>query len=71
MNFSIKDLEYLEYAIKNKDRCRIVAYCTCALIEECINKDNDLWVNIYTFENCGDTLIMQLFNYIGCNANKG
>lgn len=68
MGFSIKDLEYLDYAIKNKDRCRIKVYNDCAWIEECINPDSDIWVNIYEFEKYGNQLVEQLFNYIGCNV---
>ena len=68
MKFSIKDLEYLDYAIKYKDRCRIRVEDTCAWIEECINSDSDLWVNIYMFEKYGSNLIEQLFYHIGCNV---
>lgn len=32
-------------------------------------KANDEWDSIYVFENYGQDLIAQLFNYIGCNAD--
>ena len=69
MGFTIKDLEYLEYAIKNKDRCRIIVDNNTAWIEECINKDDDMWVVLYPFKQYGDCLIAQLFGYIGCDCD--
>lgn len=37
--------------------------------DECVDEENDEWDSVFVFNNYGQDLIVQLFNYIGCNAN--
>lgn len=70
MVFTEQELDWLQLTIENNDKYRISVDNDCISIDECIDEENDEWESAYTFDNYGQDLIVQLFNYIGCNANR-
>lgn len=66
---SEKEAEWLQLAIKNKDKYHISVDNDCISIDECVDEENDEWDSVFIFNNYGYDLLVQLFNYIGCNAD--
>ena len=69
MRFNEPEVLWIFKAISDHDRYRISVDNDCISIDECIDDENDEWDSVYVFENYGQNLIVQLFNYIGCNAD--
>ena len=69
-SFNKEELEWLQLAIEDNSKYRIAVDNDCISIDECIYEENDEWECAYTFFNYGQDLIVQLFNYIGCNADR-
>lgn len=67
--FTEQELDWLQLAIEDNDKYRIAVDNDCISVDECIDEEKDEWNSVYTFDNYGQDLIVQLFNYIGCNAN--
>lgn len=65
MRFNEPEVLWIFKAISDRDRYRIAVDNDCISIDE----KNDEWDSVYVFENYGQDLIVQLFNYIGCNAD--
>ena len=61
MSFTEQELKWLELAIEDNDKYHISVDNDCISIDE--------WDSVFVFNNYGQDLIVQLFNYIGCNAN--
>ena len=70
MNFNKNEVKWLELAIKDHDKYRISVDNDMISIDECIDEKNDEWDSVLVFDNYGQDLIVQLFNYIGCNADR-
>lgn len=68
-NLTEKEIEWLTLATKNNNKYHISVDNDCISIDECINEENDEWDSAYIFNNYGADLLVQLFNYIGCNAD--
>lgn len=68
MNLSKEELEWLQLAIEDNNTYRIEVDNDGICIDKCVDKDNDEWECAFTFNNYGQELLVQLFNYIGCNA---
>ena len=58
MVLSEQELDWLQLAIEDNSKYHIS-----------VDKENDEWDSVFVFNNYGQDLIVQLFNYIGCNAN--
>ena len=69
MRFNEPEVLWIFKAISDQDRYRIAVGNDCISIDECIDEENDEWDSVYVFDNYGQDLIVQLFNYIGCNAD--
>lgn len=69
MIFNKNELKWLELAIKNHDKYHVSVDNDMISIDECIDEDNDEWDSVLVFDNYGQDLIVQLFNYIGCHAD--
>lgn len=69
MSFTEQELKWLELAIEDNDKYHISVDNDYISIDECIDEENDEWDSVLVFDNYGQDLIVQLFNYIGCNAN--
>ena len=69
MRFNEPEVLWIFKAISDHDRYRISVDNDCISIDECIDEENDEWDSAYVFDNYGQDLIVQLFNYIGCNAD--
>ena len=69
MAFSKNELDWIQLAINDNNKHRISVDNDCISIDECIDEKNDEWDSVYVFDNYGQDLIVQLFNYIGCNAD--
>lgn len=63
-----KELEWLELAIEDNNTYRVVVDNDCISIDK-FNRDNDEWEFAFVFDSYGQELLVQLFNYIGCNAD--
>ena len=66
MNFNESDVLWIFKAITDRDRYCITVDNDCVSIDERVD---DEWESVYVFNNYGQDLIVQLFNYIGCNAD--
>ena len=69
MNFSKKELEWLQLAIKHNNKYHIAVDNDCISVDAYIEEE-DWWESAYIFDNYGQDLIVQLFNYIGCKADR-
>ena len=69
MRFNEPEVLWIFKAISDHDRYRISVDNDYISIDECIDEENDEWDSAYVFDNYGQDLIVQLFNYIGCNAD--
>ena len=69
MVFSENELDWIRLSIEDNNKYHISVDNDCISIDECIDEKNDEWDSVYVFENYGQDLIVQLFNYIGCNAD--
>ena len=69
MRFNEPEVLWIFKAISDRGRYRITVDNDCISIDECIDEKNDEWDSVYVFDNYGQDLIVQLFNYIGCNAD--
>ena len=69
MTFSKNELDWIQLAINDNNKYHISVDNDCISINECIDEKNDEWHSVYVFDNYGQDLIVQLFNYIGCNAD--
>ena len=69
MDFKEQELKWIKRAIDDNNKYHISVDNDCISIDECIDEANDEWDSVYVFENYGQDLIVQLFNYIGCNAD--
>ena len=69
MRFNEPEVLWIFKAISDRYRYRIAVDNDCISIDECIDEENDEWDSVYVFDNYGQDLIVQLFNYIGCNAD--
>ena len=70
MDFKKEELKWLELAIKDHNTYRVSVDNDCISVDECIDEENDEWDSVWVFDNYGQDLIVQLFNYIGCNADR-
>lgn len=66
---SVEEIGWLVLAAKNNDRYHVAVDNDCISIDECIDDENDEWDSVYIFNNYGADLLVQLFNYIGCDAD--
>lgn len=66
---SEKEVKWLQLAIKDKEKYHISVDNDCISIDECVDEENDEWDSVFIFDNYGYDLLVQLFNYIGCNAD--
>lgn len=69
MQLSKTELKWLELAIKDHDTYRVSVDNDMISIDECIDEKNNEWDSVFIFDNYGQDLIVQLFNYIGCYAD--
>ena len=70
MNLNKEELEWLQLAIGDNNEYHIAVDNYCISIDECVDEENDDWDSVFVFNNYGQDLIVQLFNYIGCNAKE-
>lgn len=70
MNFRRGEAEWLQLAIEDNNKYRIAVDNDGVYIMECIDEESGEWDSVYVFDNYGQDLIVQLFNYIGCNADR-
>lgn len=70
MKFKKNELKWIELAIKDHDKYRVSVDNDWISIDECIDEENDEWDSVCVFDNYGQDLIVQLFNYIGCYADR-
>ena len=68
-NLSKREVEWLQLAIEDNNKYRVAVDNDCISIDECVDDDNDEWESVFVFDNYGYELLVQLFNYIGCNAD--
>lgn len=68
-NLSEKELEWLQLAIEDNDTYHIAVDNDCVSIDKCTDKEYDEWECVFTFNNYGYELLVQLFHYIGCDAD--
>lgn len=68
-NLNKKEVEWLQLAIENNNKYHIAVDNDCISIDECVDEENDEWDSVFVFDNYGYELLVQLFNYIGCNAD--
>lgn len=66
---SEKEVEWLQLAIKDNNKYHISVDNDCISIDKCVDEENDEWDSVFIFDNYGYDLLVQLFNYIGCNAD--
>lgn len=66
---SEQEVKWLRLAINDKDKYHISVDNDCISIDECVDEENDEWDSVFIFDNYGYDLLVQLFNYIGCNAD--
>lgn len=69
MNFNKKELEWLQLAVTHNNKYRISVDNDCISVDAYIEEDDE-WNWVFTFDNYGQDLIVQLFNYIGCNTDR-
>lgn len=69
MTFNQKEIDWIQLAIEDNNKYQISVDNDCISIDECIDEEDDEWDSVYVFESYGQDLIVQLFNYIGCNAD--
>ena len=67
---SAKEIGWLVLAAKNNDRYHVSVDNDCISIDECVDQENDEWDSVLVFDNYGADLLVQLFNYIGCCADR-
>lgn len=70
MQLSKKEIEWLQLAIEDNNKYHIEVDNDLISIDKCIDEENDEWDSVFVFDNYGHDLIVQLFNYIGCNADS-
>lgn len=70
MQLSKKEIKWLQLAIEDNDKYHISVDNDLISIDECIDEENDEWDSVFVFDNYGQDLIVQLFNYIGCYADR-
>lgn len=63
------ELKWLQFAIEDNDKYHISVDNDCVSIDVCVNEEYDEWESVFCFNNYGYELLVQLFNYIGCNAD--
>ena len=61
-----QELDWLQLAIEDNNKYHISVDNDCISIDECVDEENDEWDSVFVFNNYGQDLIVQLFNYIGC-----
>ena len=64
-----EEIDWLRLAIEDNYNYRVSVDNDCVFIDKRI--DDDIWVDwecVFTFNNYGYEFIVQLLNYIGCNA---
>ena len=69
MQLSKNEIKWLQLAIEDNNKYHISVDNDLISIDECIDEENDEWDSVLVFDNYGQDLIVQLFNYIGCNAD--
>lgn len=67
MNFTQEEIDWLELAIADNNKYRISVDNDCVCVDKYENDSE--YECVFTFDNYGQDLIVQLLNYIGCNAN--
>ena len=63
MNFSEEEIEWIKLAVENNNDYHIIVDNDCIYIEE-----TDECECVFTFNSFGQDFIVNLLNYIGCNA---
>ena len=69
MQLSKKEIEWLQLAIEHNNEYHISVDNDCISIDMYLEKEDE-WFSAFTFDNYGQDLIVQLFNYIGCYADR-
>ena len=70
MQLSRKETEWLQLAIEDNNKYHIAVDNDLVSIDECIDEENDEWDSVFVFDNYGQDLLVQLFNHIGCYADR-
>ena len=70
MNFNENELYWLKLAIEYNNKYHISVDNDLISIDECVDEENDEWDSVFVFDNYGQDLLVQLFNYIGCYADR-
>ena len=70
LNLTNKEKEWLKIAMEDKENYRIVVDNDFISIDECIDKEIGDYESVFTFSSFGEDLLVKLFNYLGCNAEK-
>ena len=68
-SLSKNEVDWLKLAIEDNDKYHISVDNDCISIDEYI-EDDGYWESVFTFDNYGQELIIQLLNYIGCYAES-
>lgn len=69
MNLTQEEIDWLRLVIEDNYNYRVSVDNDCVFIDKRINDDMwDDWEYVFTFNNYGYEFIVQLLNYIGCNA---
>ena len=70
MTLNNEEIEWLKLAIEDNNKFHISVNNDGVFINECVNEETGEWQTVFVFEKNNQELIVQLFNYIGCNASK-
>lgn len=68
MSFSEEEIEWIKLAVENNSDYRVTVDNDCIYIDKNVNEETDERECVFTFNSFGEDFIVNLLNYIGCNA---